>query len=87
MTASAFCAVAPVSAVCAAFATQPSAYPLEQKAHVAPACGSVAGRQAQEKSAYGRLWGRCGGEAGEKGLALFCASPSTSARSAGSFER
>ena len=36
-------AVAPVSAVCAAFATQPSAYPLgAEKARVAPPCASVA---------------------------------------------
>ena len=35
-------AVAPVSAVCAAFAAQPSAYPLENsKPDVAPTCGSV----------------------------------------------
>ena len=35
-------AVAPVSAVCAAFRTQPSAYPPEAtKPDVAPVCGSV----------------------------------------------
>ena len=42
MTGSAFRAVAPVSAVCAAFRTQPSAYPPEAtKPDVAPTCGSV----------------------------------------------
>ena len=43
MTASPSHAVAPVSAVCAAFRTQPSAYPPEApKPDVAPTCGSVA---------------------------------------------
>ena len=52
MTGSAFHAVAPVSAVCAAFRTQPSAYPPEAtKPNVAPTCGS--GRQS------------CNAEAGE----------------------
>ena len=42
MTGSAFRTVAPVSAVCAAFRTQPSAYPPEAtKPDVAPTCGSV----------------------------------------------
>ena len=42
VTGSAFRAVAPVSAVCAAFRTQPSAYPPEAtKPDVAPTCGSV----------------------------------------------
>ena len=42
MTGSAFHAVAPVPAVCAAFRTQPSAYPPEAtKPDVAPTCGSV----------------------------------------------
>ena len=42
MTGSAFHAVAPVSALCAAFAAQPSAYPPEAtKPDVAPVCGSV----------------------------------------------
>ena len=42
MTNSVFRAVAPVSAVCAAFRTQPSAYPPEApKPDVAPTCGSV----------------------------------------------
>ena len=40
MTGSAFRAVAPVSAICAAFRTQPSAYPPEAtKPDVAPVCG------------------------------------------------
>ena len=40
MTGSVFHAVAPVSAVCAAFRTQPSAYPPEAtKPDVAPVCG------------------------------------------------
>ena len=40
VTGSAFRAVAPVSAVCAAFRTQPSAYPPEAtKPDVAPVCG------------------------------------------------
>ncbi len=43
MTGSTFRAVAPVSAVCAAFRTQPSAYPPETlKPDVAPTCGSAA---------------------------------------------
>ena len=42
MTGSAFRAAAPVSAVCAAFRTQPSAYPPStRKPDVAPTCGSV----------------------------------------------
>ena len=42
MTGSAFRTVAPVSAVCAAFRTQPSAYPPNtRKPDVAPTCGSV----------------------------------------------
>ena len=41
MTVSPYRAVAPVSAVCAAFRTQPSAYPPEAtKPDVAPTCGS-----------------------------------------------
>ena len=43
MTNSVFRTVAPVSAVCAAFAAQPSAYPLEDsKPDVAPPCRSAA---------------------------------------------
>ena len=50
MTNSAFRAVAPVSAVCAAFRTQPSAYPPStRKPDVAPTCGSVAGTPSTEK--------------------------------------
>ena len=42
MTGSVFRAVAPVSAICAAFRTQPSEYPPEAtKPDVAPTCGSV----------------------------------------------
>ena len=42
MTGSAFRAVAPVSAVCAVFTAQPSAYPPNtRKPDVAPTCGSV----------------------------------------------
>jgi len=42
VTDSVFRAVAPVSAICAAFRTQPSAYPPEAtKPDVAPVCGSV----------------------------------------------
>ena len=42
MTASPSRTVAPVSAVCEVFRTQPSAYPLEDsKPDVAPTCGSV----------------------------------------------
>ena len=84
-------AVAPVSAVCAAFRTQPSAYPTEaSKPDVAPTCGSVAEMASAEGN---RLRAAFGGERSRKrrgrrkGLALFCASLSTSARSAGSFGR
>ena len=90
MTGSAFRAVAPVSAVCAAFAAQSSVYPPStRKPDVAPTCGSVA-ETANEEGRH--LWAAFGGERSRKrrgrrkGLALFCASPSTSARSAGSFE-
>ena len=42
--------VAPVSAVCAAFAAQPGAYPPEaQKPDVVPRCGSVAGMPSAEE--------------------------------------
>ena len=91
MTGSAFRAVAPVSAVCAAFRTQPSAYPPEAaKPDVAPTCRSVAEMASAEGN---RLRAAFGGERSRKrrgrrkGLALFCASLSTSARSAGSFGR
>ena len=89
MTGSAFRAVAPVSAVCAAFRTQPSAYPPNtRKPDVAPTCGSVRQSYSTEAGApAGGFRRREKPQAAkkEKGLALFCASPSTSARSAGSF--
>ena len=91
MTDSVFRAVAPVSAICAAFRTQPSAYPPEAtKPDVAPVCGSVRQSYSTEAGApAGGFWRRNEPQAAkqEKSLALFCASPSTSARSAGSFGR
>ena len=91
MTGSVFHAVAPVSALCAAFLTQPSEYPPEAtKPDVAPVCGSFTGTAGTDGN---RLRAACGGgrsrnrRGRRKGLALFCASPSTSARSAGSFGR
>ena len=91
MTGSVFRTFAPVSAVCAAFRTQPSAYPPEAtKPDVAPVCGSFTGTAGTEGN---RLQAACGGgrsrerRSRRKGLALFCASLSTSARSAGSFGR
>ena len=91
MTGSAFRAVAPVSAVCAAFAAQPSAYPPEAtKPDVAPTCGSVWQSYSTEAGApAGGFRRREKPQAArqEKSLALFCASPATSARSAGSFGR
>ena len=50
-----FHAVAPVSAVCAAFAAQPSVYPPEaRRPDVAPPCGSVAkAASAEEKPPAG----------------------------------
>ena len=91
MTGSAFRAVAPVSAVCAAFTTQPSAYPPRgAKPDVAPTCGSVWQSYSTEAGApAGGFRRRRSRErrSRRKGLALFCASPSTSARSAGSFGR
>ena len=71
MTGSAFHAVAPVSALCAAFAAQPSTYPPEApKPDVAPTCGGVAetanaeeaslqaasGRKQSRKRRSSRLW-------------------------------
>ena len=91
MTGSAIHAVAPVSAVCAAFRTQPSAYPPEApKPDVAPTCGSVRQSYSTEAGApAGGFRRRKEPQAAkqEKSLALFCASPATSARSAGSFGR
>ena len=50
MTAIPFRAVAPVSAVCAVFRIQPSAYPPRAtKPDVAPLCGSVAGTASAEE--------------------------------------
>ena len=89
MTGSAFRAVAPVSAVCAAFAAKPSAYPPEAlKPDVAPTCGSVWQSYSTEAGApAGGFQRRNEPQAAkqEKGLTLFCVRPSTSARSAGSF--
>ena len=90
MTGSAFHAVAPVSAVCAAFRTQPSAYPPNtRKPDVAPTCGSVRQSYSTEAGApAGGFRRRNEPQAAkqEKTLALFCAGLTTSARSAGSFE-
>ena len=59
MTGSAFHAVAPVSAVCAAFRAQPSAYPPStRKSDVAPVCGSFTGTAGTEGN---RLQAACGG--------------------------
>ena len=58
MTGSAFRAVAPVSAVCAAFRTQPSAYPLgAEKPDVAPPCGSVAETASAEEDRLRAIFG------------------------------
>ena len=90
MTDSVFRAVAPVSAICAAFRTQPSAYPPEAtKPDVAPVCGSVRQSYSTEAGApAGGFRRRNEPQAAkqEKTLALFCAGRNTSARSAGSFE-
>ena len=83
-------AVAPVSAICAAFRTQPAYPPEATKPDVAPTCGGVAetanAEEASLQAASGRKQSRKR-RSRRKGLALFCASPSTSARSAGSFGR
>ena len=51
MTGSAFRAVAPVSAACAAFRTQPSAYPPStRKPDIAPVCGSFTGTAGTERN-------------------------------------
>ena len=58
MTGSAFRAVAPVSAVCAAFRTQPSAYPPEAtKPDVAPVCGSFTGTAGTEGNRLRAVFG------------------------------
>lgn len=55
MTGSAFRAVAPVSAVCAAFAAQSSAYPPEApKPDVAPPCGRTENSTRAQHSGFGR---------------------------------
>jgi len=64
VTGSAFHAVAPVSALCAAFAAQPSTYPPEApKPDVAPTCGGVA-ETANEEGRH--LWAAFGGERSRK---------------------
>ena len=68
MTGSAFHAVAPVSALCAAFAAQPSTYPPEApKPDVAPVCGRFTGTAGTEGNRLRAVLG--GGEAasGEAG--------------------
>ena len=58
MTGSAFHAVAPVSAVCEVFRTQPSAYPLgAEKPDVAPPCGSVAETASAEEDRLRAIFG------------------------------
>ena len=58
MTGSAFRAVAPVSAVCAAFAAQPSAYPSSsRKPDVAPTCGSFTGTAGTEGNRLRAVFG------------------------------
>ena len=88
MTNSVFRAVAPVSAVYAAFAAQSSAYPPETlKLDVAPVCGSVA-ETANEEGRH--LWAAFGGgeaasgEAGESQGVVRAPLAVISARSAGS---
>ena len=79
MTGSVFHAVAPVSAVCAAFAAQSSAYPPEAtKPNVAPVCGSV--RQsynAEAEAPAGGFWRRAKPQAAEqeKRLGAFLRQP------------
>lgn len=59
VTGSAFHAVAPVSAICAAFRTQPSAYPPEAaKPDVAPPCRSVAEMASAEEDRLRAVSGR-----------------------------
>jgi len=58
VTGSAFHAVAPVSAVCEVFRTQPSAYPLgAEKPDVAPPCGSVAETASAEEDRLRAVFG------------------------------
>ena len=91
MTGSAFRAVAPVSAVCAAFRTQPSGVPAKYQktgrcADVRERCGNAKRRRREPAGGFRRRE-KPQAAMQEKSLALFCASPSTSARSAGSFGR
>ena len=69
MTGSAFRAVAPVSAVYAAFRVQPSAYPPStRKPDVAPTCGGIAGTASAEGNRLRAAFGggeAASGEAGE----------------------
>ena len=59
MTDSVFRAVAPVSAICAAFAAQPSVNPPEAtKPDVAPVCGSIADTANAEKERLQADFGR-----------------------------
>ncbi len=58
VTGSAFRTVAPVSAVCAAFRTQPSAYPPNtRKPDVAPVCGSFTGTAGTEGNRLRAVFG------------------------------
>ena len=58
MTGSAFRAVAPVSAVCAAFTAQSSAYPPStRKPDVAPVCGSFTGTAGTEGNRLRAVFG------------------------------
>ena len=58
MTGSVFRTVVPVSAVCAAFAAKPSAYPPEAlKPDVAPTCGSVAETASAEEDRLRAIFG------------------------------
>ena len=58
MTGSVFHAVAPVSAICAAFRRQPSAYPPEAtKPDVAPVCGSFTGTAGTEGNRLRAVFG------------------------------
>ena len=89
MTASPSHAVAPVSAVCAAFAAQPSAYPPEaRRPDVAPPCGSVAEMANAEEGRLQAAFGRGRSRKRRSRTKPRCrARPAavTSARGAGSF--
>ena len=61
-------AVAPESAVCAAFATQPSAYPQKPKSRtLRHRAGVLRERQAQKKDACGRISAEAEAASGEAG--------------------